>query len=109
MAELNCENDKTSAECEFLRAKNSKGKFVSSGKLKKNLDKVAVMKKGKILNERKRKLAVCNNENGRASDDDASKKDNVKKAEKATAGNSKSFLPSKFFSVFSRFIFTSLK
>jgi hypothetical protein len=41
--------------------------------LKKNLDKVAVMKKGKILNERKRKFAVCNDENGRASDDDASK------------------------------------
>ena len=73
MAELNCENDKTSAECEFLRAKNSKRRFVSSGKLKKNLDKVAVMKKGKILSERKRKLAVCNDENGRASDDDASK------------------------------------
>ena len=36
MAELNCENDKTSAKCEFLREKNSKGRFVSSGKLKKN-------------------------------------------------------------------------
>ncbi|CAB4001076.1 Hypothetical predicted protein [Paramuricea clavata] len=73
MAELNCENDKNKCEMRVSEGKNSKGRFVSSGKFKENLDKVAVMQKGKILNERKRKLAVCNDENERASDDDTSK------------------------------------
>ena len=63
-----------SANCKPVRAKNSKERFVSLGKLKKSSDKTAVMRKEKILRERKKKLAVCNDENSTASDDDDASK-----------------------------------
>ena len=48
--------------------KKFKRKVCKFGKVEKKLDNVAVMEKGKILNKRKSKLAVCNDVNGRASD-----------------------------------------